>query len=201
MSRTKAEQAEATRRRLVRVARRLFGRRGFNAVSAEEVVAAAGLTRGALYHHFGGKEGLFRAVVGEVMGEVKVRVAQASVHAGSPLAAVEAGVSEFLAVCAEPATQRVLLVDGPAVLGWHDWRGMDLDFGLGLLRSGLEAAMAARQIAVPDAEIATHLLAGALVDGAMLIGRSPGDSTIRGDVEATLLELLRGLATAKSPGS
>jgi AcrR family transcriptional regulator len=194
MSRVKPEQAEVTRRALVRVARRLFARRGFDAVSSEEIVAAASVTRGALYHHFDGKEGLFRAVLTDVMGEVHGQLAEAARDARTPREAVERGIASFLDACARPSYRRILLVDGPAVLGWHEWRALDLTYGLGLLRRGLEA------MAVPDAETATHVLAGALVDGAMLVGQAPEDGSVRRRVQATLLRILDGLATG-APGS
>jgi len=197
MSTTKARQAEATRQTLLRVGRRLFARRGFHGVSGEELVAAARVTRGALYHHFEGKAGLFRAVVSDAMSEVHQRVGRAASVARSPLEAVELGVRSFLAACAEPEYQRVLLVDGPAVLGWHAWRALDFEYGLGLLRQGLEAAVAAGQIALPDVETTTHLLAGALVDGAMLIGREGNDASVRDRVEAAVLSLLHGLALSR----
>jgi AcrR family transcriptional regulator len=186
----------AMRRKLIRAGRRLFARHGFDCVSSEEIVAAAKVTRGALYHHFDGKEGLFGAVVAEVMGDVQARLALESRKATSPLEAVEIGIRSFLTACSDPETQRVLLIDGPVVLGWHAWRALDLRHGLGLLRLGLEAAVAARQLAIPDVETATQLLAGALIDGAMLIGRDPRDESVRRRVEDTLLRLLRGLSAA-----
>jgi AcrR family transcriptional regulator len=196
MSGRQDERSQATREALIRAARRLFAWRGFDGVAAEEIVAAARVTRGALYHHFEGKEGLFAAVVAEQMGEVHARLARASAAARSPLEAVELGVRSFLSACSEPAYQRVLLVDGPGVLGWHAWRALDLRYGLGLLRRGLEAAAAAGQLALPDVETATQVLAGALIDGAMLIGKSPSDRALRRRVEATLLRLLHGLTPA-----
>ncbi len=197
--RRKAERAEATRRTLVRVGRRLFARRGFEAVPQEAIVAAAGVTRGALYHHFDGKRGLFRAVVVDAMQEVHARLARAAAGASHPLEGLERGVRAFVESCADPVYQRVLLVDGPAVLGWHEWRALDLEYGLGLLLRGLRAAAAAGAIAVPDVDTAAHLLAGALIDGAMLVGRDPGAATRRHVLE-TALRLLRGLSARPRDG-
>jgi AcrR family transcriptional regulator len=194
MSKSKAEQAQATQHALLRVGRRLFARRGFDAVSAEEIVAAANVTRGALYHHFDGKDGLFRAVVVDVMREVCKRLENDSAGARSALDAVERGVRSFLDACSEPAYQRILLIDGPAVLGWHEWRTLDLEHGLGLLRRGLEAAVRTKEIAVADVEMTTHLLAGALIDGALLVGKDRADRATRTRVEATLMQLLRSLS-------
>jgi AcrR family transcriptional regulator len=194
---SKAEQAAATQKTLVRVGRRLFAKRGFDGTSAEEIVAAAQLTRGALYHHYDGKEGLFRAVVRDLMAEVHQRLARSSQRARSPLEAVELGIGAFLKACTEPAYQRILLIDGPAVLGWPAWRQLDLEYGLGLLKKGLEAAVAAGQLELEDVETSTHVLAGALIDAAMLIGRDPKDASLRGRVERAVLGLVRGLAVGR----
>ena len=96
--------------------------------------------------------------------------------------------------------QRLLLVDGPSVLGWHAWRTVDLEFGLGLLRRGREAAAASGQLALPDVETTTHLLAGALIDGAMVIGRNPEDASLRRSVEATILRFVTGLTGPSEAG-
>src|SRR5215510_7037270 len=141
MNDTKAAQALQTSRKLEQVARKLFAARGFDNVSAEEIVAAADVTRGALYHHYDGKEGLFEAVVDTLMQEVHAKLEKSAAKASDPLQAVERGISAFLKVCTEPATQRILLVDAPAVLGWPKWREMDAKYGLGLLKRALAAAM------------------------------------------------------------
>ena len=192
--RSQAERSETTRRALLRAARGLFERRGFDGVAAEQIVAAARVTRGALYHHFeNGKVGLFRALVRELMQEIHGRLTVAGRRAASPYQALELGVGAFLEVCTEPGYRRIVLVDGPAVLGWHVWRSMDLEYGLGLLRRALEAAAAAGQIQVDDVETTSHLLAGALVDGALLLAQAPGQGVQRRRVRVALLRLLRGL--------
>ena len=192
--RTQVERSEATRRALLDAARRLFERRGFGEVAAEEIVAEAQVTRGALYHHFeDGKTGLFREVVRELMEEVHAHLSAEGRRARTPLEALELGMNAFLRTCAEPGYRRVLLLDGPAVLGWHEWRALDLEYGLGLLRRALEAAAAAGQIEIEDVEMTTHLLAGVLVDGALLLGQGPDDAALRRRLKATLLRLLRGL--------
>src|SRR5215831_5932416 len=151
---SQTERSDRTRRALVKAAWALFERRGFDGVAAEEIVAEARVTRGALYHHFeDGKVGLFRGVVRELMQEVHGRLSVAGRRARTPFEALELGVVAFLEICTEPGYRRILLVDGPAVLGWHVWRSMDLEYGLGLLRRALEAAEAAGQIQVDDVEI------------------------------------------------
>src|SRR5262245_10981868 len=119
--RTKAGRAQATRAALEAVGRELFGARGFENVAAEELVAAAGVTRGALYHHYDGKEGLFAAVVEEAIRALHRELVEAAAGAADPMSAIQAGVQAFLVHCTEPSAQRLLLVDAPAVLGWQRW--------------------------------------------------------------------------------
>src|SRR3954453_18958320 len=141
----RAEQSEATRADLVRAARSLFGERGYAAVGTEEIVRAAGVTRGALYHHFGGKRELLEAVYRNVEGALTGEIADQTRGAGAtaPLAAMRAGTGRFLDACAEPEVQRIVLLDAPAVLGWDRWREIASAHGLGLVRARLQAAIAA----------------------------------------------------------
>jgi len=192
MPNLKEKQASETRALLVKTGRRLFAKRGYRAVSGEEVVAAARLTRGALYHHFDGKAGLFRAVVVDAMKEVNGRIAQAAHGATNPWKALELGIRAFLDVCTAPDLQRILLVDGPAVLGWRAWRELDLQHGVGLLREVLRRAVSAGQMAVPDVDTASHLVAGAMIDGAMIIANASGQALVRRQVEQSMLAMLRG---------
>ena len=121
--RTKAAQREATVAALTAAARALFAERGYADVGTEEIVQRAGVTRGALYHHFkGGKEDLFRAVLIQVSAETTSRVLAAASAAGDPwdeLVWRDRGVPRLLG---HPEVQRIVLVDGPAVLGWDVWR-------------------------------------------------------------------------------
>jgi AcrR family transcriptional regulator len=192
MARTTSTEAAATRAKLLRVGRRLFARQGFDSTSAEEIVEAAGLTRGALYHHFAGKEGLFREVLEQVMAELHRRLRRAGQRALDPLSALHAGIAEYLQACGDEGIRRIVLVDGPSVLGWKAWREMDLRFGLGLLRQALEAAMASGALPRQRSDILAHLLGGALIDGAMLIGNSPADVALQRAIEETVWRLLLG---------
>jgi len=189
---TNAEYSEATRRKLIRVATRLFGRDGFGAVSSERIVEAAGLTRGALYHHFEGKEGLFAAVLAERMRDLHRRLAAAGRGARSPLAGLRKGIRTYLEACVSPAFRQIVLLDGPAVVGWERWRALDLKLGLGLLKQGLEAAMASGELTRQPTDVLAQLVAGALIDGAMVVAR---DRRKARRVESALWSLLlHGLA-------
>src|SRR5213083_3031128 len=129
------------RRRLVSAARTLFGARGYADVGTEEIVRAAGVTRGALYHQFRDKTDLFAAVAETIHAEIAHRITAGAQADGpaDPMATLHAGVRRFLEACADPAVERILLLDGPAVLGWQAWRDLADHYGLGLLQHALQA--------------------------------------------------------------
>ncbi|HSK49629.1 MAG TPA: helix-turn-helix domain-containing protein [Solirubrobacterales bacterium] len=182
---------------MIAAARQLFGARGYAAVGAEEIVGAAGVTRGALYHHFGGKEKLLEAVYEQIEAESTQRVAAVVLGSEltSPLAAMRAGIEVFLDDCSKPELQRVVLHDAPAVLGWDRWREIAAANGLGLIEASLVAAIDAGEIRPLPVQPTAHLLLGALDEAAMLIARSE-DPEARAEVTAVLLALLEGFAVA-----
>jgi AcrR family transcriptional regulator len=191
MNGTKAAQTATTKRKLEQVARELFAERGFTRVSSEELVAKADVTRGALYHHYDGKEGLFEAVVDTVMQEVHARLAREAAALSDPLQALERGISVFLKVCSEPSVQKILLIDAPAVLGWPKWREMDAKYGLGLLKQALSAAMKARLLRRQDIDVLAHLLLGALTEAAMVIARSHNPPKSQKAAERALAAMIK----------
>src|SRR5277367_940157 len=140
-------RSEATREKLIVAARRLFAERGYASVGTEEIVQAAGVTRGALYHQYRDKADLFAAVAETVEAEVTQRIAEGALAAGAdPIAALRAGGRMFLEVCAEPEVERILLLDAPSVLGWQTWRELGMRYGLGLVQGTLQAAIEAGAI-------------------------------------------------------
>jgi len=190
----KAEQSEATRAALIAVARELFAERGYAAVGTEEIVRAAGVTRGALYHHFAGKKELFQAVYEEVERQLVERIATSAMSsAGDPLRALHAGAQAFLDACEDPAVQRVALVDAPSVLGWEQWREIGLRYGLGLVQATVQAAIDAGQIEPQPVGPLAHLLLGAIDEGAMLIARADDDGVTREQVGASVERFLEAL--------
>ena len=193
--RTQAQRTEATRNALIEAARRLFTERGYEAASAEEIVAAAGVTRGALYHHFGGKPGLLEAVYARLEAESTERVARIVLGSEleSPLEAMKAGVEAFLDECTEPELRQIALHDAPAVLGWERWREIGAANGLGLIEASLAAAIEAGEIRELPVKPLAHLLLGALDEAAMLVARSE-DPTSRAEVTEVLLALLESFA-------
>lgn len=192
--RTKAGQSEATTAALIEAARPLFAARGYAAVGTEEIVQQAGVTRGALYHHFrGGKEELFRAVLVQLSAETVRQVARAATTTEDPWEALVAGVDAFLDACATPEVQRIMLVDGPSVLGWDVWRAIDTDYGLGLLEQALQRAMDAGAMLPASTTAVAHVLTGALDEAAMVVARAEDPAAARAEMGQTVRRLLDGL--------
>ncbi len=194
--RTQAERSEATRQALVAAARPLFANRGYAGVGTEEIVRAAGVTRGALYHHFDGKRELFEAVYEQIEVDLAERIAAGALeaNAASPLEAMRAGAEMFLRVSTEPEAQQIVLLDGPSVLGWDRWREIAAAHGLGLIEATLQAAIEAGAIDPQPVRPLAHVLMGALDEGAMLVARAEDPEQMRAEVGQTLTALLDGLS-------
>lgn len=194
--RTKAAQREATTAALIAAARPLFAERGYAGVGAEEIVKRAGVTRGALYHHFrGGKEDLFRAVLVQVSAESAQRVMHAAGAADDPFEELVLGSDTFLDSCTTPEFQRIVLLDGPAVLGWEVWRTADADYALGLLEGVIQQAIDAGKLIPQPARALAHVLMGALDEAAMVIARADDPEAAREEMGRTVRHLLEGLKT------
>jgi AcrR family transcriptional regulator len=191
----KAEQAEATRAKLVRVARDLFARRGYAGVGTEEIVRRAKVTRGALYHHFRDKKDLFRAVHEQFEKELVESLGERIAGIQDARELLDTGVRSFLDACTDPALAQISLIDAPSVLGWVEWREIDARYGMGLVRLGLEAAMEQGVIPRQDPEPLAHLLLAALGEAALLIANADEPQRARREVEGPLLALLEGIQT------
>lgn len=196
--RTQAERSESTRTALIAAARSLFAEHGYAAVGTEQIVRAAGLTRGALYHHFADKRDLFEAVYEAVEADLTVRIATGAfeVNAEAPLEALRAGAEMFLRACTEPEAQQIALLDGPSVLGWDRWREIGAAHGLGLIEGTLQAAIDAGEIRDQPVRPLAHVLLGALDEAAMLVGRAEDPEAMRAEVARTLDSLLAALAAS-----
>ena len=191
---SKAEQSEATRKALVAEARRLFAERGYADVGLAELVRAAGVTKGALYHHFGSKEGLFREVLRQVQGDVADRIERAADALPDPWDRLSAGCRAFLSAGADPGIRRIMLIDAPAVLGWEEWRAMDEAASARHLADALADLVDAGAIAPRPIEPLAHLLSGAMNEAALWLARSTGP-TDEEDTVRELTGLLDGLRT------
>ncbi len=199
--RRQQDRSAATRTALLAAARELFTERGYAAVPAEDIVAAAGLTRGALQHHFGGKPELLRAVFEQLETETTSQVATAIAGAGDSWDAATRGLSAFLDACQDPAVIQIALTDAPAVLGWAQWRAIEAAHGLGLITAGLDQAMAEGVVVAQPVTVVAHLILSALIEAALLIARAPDPAAARADAERALLAMLAGLRTPQPAAS
>jgi AcrR family transcriptional regulator len=196
--RTQAERREATRAALLSAGRELFAAKGFAGTPREEIVERAGVTRGALHHHFGRKEDLFRAVFEEVEADLGGRIMEAAIVGTDAMVQLRLGCQAFLDAALDPAVQRIVLLDAPAVLGWQAWREADARHGLGLVTEALRAVIDAGLIAPQPVEPLAHLLLAALNEAALLVADADDPVATRVTVGATIEGLLTGLASSKA---
>jgi AcrR family transcriptional regulator len=160
-------------------------------------VQAAGVTRGALYHQFRDKADLFAAAAETIHAEIAERITAGARADGpvDPMIALHAGVRRFLEVCADPAVERILFLDAPAVLGWQAWRDMADRYGLGLLQQGIQAGIDAGAITPQPVVPLAHALLGAVSECAIYIARAEDPEAARRECTAVLQQLLDGLTS------
>ena len=192
-SRTQAARSEATRTALLEAARRLFAERGYAEVATEEIVRDAGVTRGALYHHFDGKRDLLAAVYEQLESEIAGGLADAVEPGAGPLETLAAGAEMFLDHCLEPEVQQIVLLDAPAVLGWERWREIGARYGLGLIEGLLAVGMQQGEIRSQPLQPLAHALLGALDEVAMFVARAEDPKAARVEAGETLAGLVEGL--------
>jgi AcrR family transcriptional regulator len=188
-------QGRATRGQLIEVATSLFADRGYEGTSIEAVLSAAGVSRGALYHHFAGKEALFTAVLEAVSDRVTAEVTEAIRDCTDPVDALRTGAMAWIDLAGDPVIQRVMLVDAPSVLGWEQWRAMDEGRTLGAMRVMLQAASDAGRLPQELVVPFSHMILAALDEAALVVARAPDSGAAAAEgrqaVEGFLDRLLR----------
>lgn len=190
---TRAQQREQTRNDLISAARHLFAERGYAAVSLAEIVSAAGVTKGALYHHFDSKRAIFDAALTEVQHAVATEVVTAAAAHTDPWDQFIAGCRAFLQASTAPDIQQVMLIDGPAVLGWRQWRALDEQTSGFHLGESLDDLIKAGLIAKQPVAPLTHLLSGAMNEAALWLATS--ESAQFDEAWAALNRILLALRT------
>lgn len=190
---SRAERGEATRLVLVVTARRLIAEQGYAEVGTEQIVQAAAVTRGALYHHFADKKDLFRAVYEQVEEEVVAGIAERMQGIEDASQLLETGIAAYLEACSDPALARIALIDAPLVLGRAEWLEIGSRYGFGLVTGGLRHAIDTGLIRRQPVEPLARLLFAALVEAGCEIAAAPADRQKAREIEGALLELVRGL--------
>ena len=185
------ERGEETVARLIETAHSQFKEWGYNAVAAEAIVEQAGVTRGALYHHFNGKQGLFEAVFVECECRIAEKITEAAKRYADPHKQLLAGSLAFLDACADPGLRRIVIEDAPAVLGWSAWRRIDAEHGFALLRNAIQRLEADGRLGGYSVDALAYLLSGAMNELAMWVAESQSPRAALRAAKKTLEVLLR----------
>jgi AcrR family transcriptional regulator len=187
------EKGLTTRQHILAAATQLFAEAGYEAISIEAILGASAISRGALYHHFSGKDQLFAAVFEALEAEI----AQASIEAArgiaDPVERLRAGCRSFLDLAGTPRVRQIVLIDAPAVLGWQKWREIEGRHGFGLLKASLNAAAKARGLKRAPLEEMAHLLLAALIEAALLVVRAPDSAAAARATKAALDRMIDGM--------
>ncbi len=193
--RTQRERSEATTTELVEVARRLFAADGYAATSLDDVVRGAGVTKGALYHHFGGKRDLFLAVYEREQERLASVQLEAFAGQEGPWDGFFAGAAAFFEASLEEGVQRITLLDAPSVLGWETMREVEGRYSLVQLHQGLEALIADGRLAPRPVAPLAHMLLGAMCEAAMWVARAEDPRAATRQAGAELKAIMEGLGT------
>jgi AcrR family transcriptional regulator len=193
--RTQAERAAETRETLIAAARPLFAADGFAGVALETIVRAAGVTRGALYHHFADKTDLFAAVFERVEAEVAARMGEAlaSAKQTDPVEVMRLGVDFWLDACSDPEVQRITLLDAPAVLGWTRWTEIGDQYNAGVVRELLTNAVDTGRIPPQPIEATALTMLGAMREVTLYVARAEDHAKARAEAGAVMDRMIRAL--------
>jgi AcrR family transcriptional regulator len=187
-------RGERTRQHLVDVATAMFTERGYESTSIEAILDAAKVSRGALYHHFPGKEALFEAVFLAQEDDIGRQLQQATAKARHPREALRIGCAAWIRIAGTPAVRQIVLLDAPAALGWDRWREIEERYALGDLKAGLGALAAEGLLPRDLVDPFAHVLLAAVNEIALLVARAPdlkaAQRTGTRAVEALVVRLL-----------
>jgi AcrR family transcriptional regulator len=189
----RAVQGQATRDQLVEVATGLFAERGYEDTSIEAVLAAAGVSRGALYHHFAGKDALFEAVVAAVEARAVAQLAARTRTASGAVGTLRAVALGWIELAGDPVIQRITIIDAPSVLGWERWRSMNEQHALGAMRDILRAVADEGHLPAELVGPFAHMVLAALDEITLVIARADDPATARAEGRAAVEEFLRRL--------
>jgi AcrR family transcriptional regulator len=191
-----AARGRATRQHVVEVATALFAETGYRDTPIEAVMRAADVSKGALYHHFPGKDALFEAVLEHVNGRVTARVLEALAGLTDPVAELRAGVTAWIRLAGDPVVQQVVLIDAPAVLGWERWRELD-EGPLAAARAGLAEAARRGTVDPRHVEVFAHALVASVTEIATMVAGADDPAAALVDAENALEELLSRMLGAR----
>lgn len=189
----RVDKGLATRQRIIEVATRLFTNPGYEATSIETILESCALSRGALYHHFAGKDELFQAVFEAIEEEIAAATLAASRGISDPVESLRAGCRAFLELAREDKVRQIALTDAPAVLGWRRWRDIEERHGFGQLKAGFKAAAKARGLRREPVEELAHMLLAALIEAVLLISRAQDPAAAARSGKSAVNRLIDGI--------
>jgi AcrR family transcriptional regulator len=193
------DYSESTRDALVDSAVELFTKRGYAATSLDEVARRARVTKGALYHHFSGKQALFEAAFGVVETTVKAQLAEILTGPGSAWERASSGLRQYIKICLDPSYQRIVIHEAPVVMGWERWREAEDHFSFGLVRASIQACVDSGEIEELPVEVTARLLFGALSSAATMIASAEDPKKTGAEVTATIIRMLERLRRPDAP--
>ncbi len=185
---TQAERTEATRLRLINGARRLFASRGFADTSTEEILEMSAVSRGSMYHQFSSKKELFQATFEVVEEDLTARVLAAAMHGSDPVSRLRRCFGAFLDQSRQPDVLRIVMLDGPTVLGWDTWHDIDERYAFGVWKRYLNAAVEPEIV-----EPLAHLFMGATMQAGMVVARADDPIAAKLAMTKTFERLLAGI--------
>jgi AcrR family transcriptional regulator len=189
------DYSESTRKALVDSAITLFTKQGYAATSLDAVARRARVTKGALYHHFSGKQALFEAAFDLVEQAAVGRLSEVLAGAGTPWERAIHGVEVYIQSCLDPSYQRIVVHEGPVVMGWERWRETEEHFSYGLVRGTIEALISSGEIVELPIEVTARILFGALAAGATIIASAADPKKAGAEVSRTIVTVLEGMRT------
>lgn len=187
------EYSESTRSALVASAVELFTKRGYSGTALDEIAKRARVTKGALYHHFTGKLALFEAAFDAVEHSVVARLAKIVESPGDPWELAMKAVRAYIKVCFEPAYQRIVIDEGPVVMGWERWSEVESHYGFGLVRSTVESLVTSSLLPSLPIDITAQLLFGTLASAAKMIAHASDPKRVGAEVADTIEQVLQRL--------
>jgi AcrR family transcriptional regulator len=194
MAQSRREQgAEATKRAIVKAARRVFGKRGFAHASLDAITADARVTTGAVYHHFGGKEGLFRAVAEDAEAAIMNAVVEAAGKEKDAWKAMMAGIGAMLDMAAKPEIRQIAFLDAPRVIGPAEWRAIESKYAYGMLQAGLSQLSKQGALKPIATETVAPILLGALIEAANTVAQANGAAAARAEAMRAIEAIISGL--------
>lgn len=187
----RSDMIAETRAKLIGAARAAFGTIGYAETSMDDLTATAGLTRGALYHHFGDKKGLLAAVIAEIDAEMTAKLQAVSAAAADPWTGFRDECTAYVGMALEPEIQRILLRDGPAVLG-DPWSWPIQNSCIRSMTESFRELVEAGAVAPVDPEAAARLLVGATQHAAQWIAHAPEPEPVSHKAIAALNAMMDG---------